>query len=189
MEVPVVGDEERGQVGGHEDEDEQGDEAGFPGELFAEPSGAEEEAADEEAEDADGAGSGEDGGEVEVEAANGAGGIEKGESEGVGAVVERDQRKGAEGPEDEGVGEAGERALADDFGLEEDFPDEVADALADGEEVEARRLFLSGGFCRGRRRSGARRPQAEARARAAKRSFSTREKCWGSARVGREMKS
>jgi len=39
------------------------------------------------------------------------------------------------------VGEAGERALADDFGLEEDFPDEVADALGDGEEVEAGIFF------------------------------------------------
>ena len=64
-----VGDEECGQVSGHEDEDQQGDEAGFPGELLAEPFGADEEAADEEAEDADGAGQGEGGGEVEVEAA------------------------------------------------------------------------------------------------------------------------
>ena len=136
-----IGDEERGQVGGHEGEDEQGDEAGFPGEFFAEPLGADEEAADEEAQDADGAGGGEDGGEPEVEAADGAGGREESESEDGGAVVERDQHKGAEGPEDEGVGEAGGGPLADDFGLEEDFPDEVADALADGEEMEAGVFF------------------------------------------------
>jgi hypothetical protein len=56
-------------------------------------------------------------------------------------VVERDKREGAEGPEDGGVGESGERALANNFGLEEDFPDEVADAPGDGEEVKAWILF------------------------------------------------
>ena len=45
-----VGNEESGEIGGHQDEDEQGDEAGFPGELLAEPAWAHEEAADEEAE-------------------------------------------------------------------------------------------------------------------------------------------
>ena len=37
-------------------------------------------------------------------------------------MVERDQGKGAETPEDEGVGQAGQRALADDLGLEEPPP-------------------------------------------------------------------
>ena len=92
--------------------------------------------------------------------------------------------KAQEGPEDEGVGEAGERALADDFGLEEDFPDEVADALADGEEMEAGSFFDWRILWRTmpKRRQKA---QAEAAASAAKSSFSAREKCWGSARVGR----
>ena len=35
----------------------------------------------------------------------------------------------------------GQRALADDFGLAEHFPDEIPDALADGEEMEARVFF------------------------------------------------
>ena len=52
-------------------------------------------------------------------------------------MVERDQGEGEESPEDEGVGEAGERALADDLGLEEDLPDEIADAAADGADGEA----------------------------------------------------
>ena len=52
-------------------------------------------------------------------------------------MVQRDQREGQEGPEDEGMGEAGERELADDFGLAENFPEEVPDALAQREEVEA----------------------------------------------------
>ena len=76
-----IGDKERGQVGDHQEEDEQRDEAGFPGELFAEPARADEEAADEEAENADGAGDGEGGGEVEIEAADEACGVEKAEPE------------------------------------------------------------------------------------------------------------
>ena len=50
-----VGNKERGQVGGHEDEDQKGNEAGLPGEPGAEPFGADKEAADEEAGDAHGA--------------------------------------------------------------------------------------------------------------------------------------
>ena len=34
-------------------------------------------------------------------------------------MIQRDQGEGAESPEDEGVREAGQRALADDFGLAE----------------------------------------------------------------------
>jgi hypothetical protein len=91
-------------------------------------------------------------------------------------VVERDQGKGAEGPEDEGVGEAGQRALADDLGLAEDFPEEVPDALADGEEVEAASFFDLRILLRTtpkRRQKAA----AEAMTNAAKSSFSRREKC------------
>jgi hypothetical protein len=36
------------------------------------------------------------------------------------------------------MGEAGEGALADDFGLEGDIPEELADAGAEGVEVEPR---------------------------------------------------
>ncbi len=52
-------------------------------------------------------------------------------------MVERDQGKGAEGPEDEGMRQAGKRALANDFALEEHLPDKIPNALADGEEVKA----------------------------------------------------
>jgi hypothetical protein len=52
-------------------------------------------------------------------------------------MIERDQYKGAETPEDEGVGEAGQRTLADNLGLKEHLADKIPDALADGEEVEA----------------------------------------------------
>ncbi len=51
-------------------------------------------------------------------------------------MVQGNEGEGAESPEDEGVGQAGKRALADHFGLAEDFPEEIPDALADGEEME-----------------------------------------------------
>ncbi len=54
-----VGDKERGQIGDHQHEDQQRNDAGFPGELCAQPSGADEKPADEEAENAGGAGHGE----------------------------------------------------------------------------------------------------------------------------------
>ncbi len=52
-------------------------------------------------------------------------------------MVERNQDKGAETPEDKGVSQAGQRALADDLGLEGYLPEKIPDALADGEEAEA----------------------------------------------------
>ena len=56
-------------------------------------------------------------------------------------MVQRDQRKGAEGPENERVGHAGQRPLANHLCLAQHLPDEVAHALADGEEMEVR-VFL-----------------------------------------------
>jgi len=52
-------------------------------------------------------------------------------------VVERDECEGAKGPEDEGVGQAGERTLPDDLSLAENFPKEVPDAFADVGEMKA----------------------------------------------------
>ena len=56
-------------------------------------------------------------------------------------MVERDQGEGAEGPENQGVGEAGQWTLANDFGLKKNFPDELANAGTDGEEVKIGVLF------------------------------------------------
>jgi len=56
-------------------------------------------------------------------------------------VVERDQGEGEKGPEDQGVGQAGKWALADDFGLEEDFGDEIGYSFGYWEEVEAGVFF------------------------------------------------
>ncbi len=52
-------------------------------------------------------------------------------------MVEGDQGEGEESPEDEGMGNAWKRPLADDFGLTQDFPDEVFHALRDGSERPA----------------------------------------------------
>ncbi len=68
-------------------------------------------------------------------------GERKPRSEASGEVVEADQGEGEESPEDEGVGEAGERALTDDLALAEDLPEEVPDAAADGVEGEVRVFF------------------------------------------------
>jgi hypothetical protein len=131
-------DEEGGQIRGHEEEDEESDEAGLPGELGTEPDGTEKEAADEEGEDGDGASEGEEAGEIVVETAKDATRREKAKAETGGAVVEGDKRKGAEGPEDECVGEAGEWALLDDLGLAENLPKEVPEALANVRKMKAR---------------------------------------------------
>ena len=132
-----VRDEERRQIGGHQDEDQQGNDAGLIGRFFSEPFGPDEKAANEEAEDADGADKGEGGGEVVIETPKLAGGRKEAKSQDDGAMIKRDQREGAEGPEDEGVGQTGEGPFADDFGLAEHLPYKIPDALADREEAKA----------------------------------------------------
>ncbi len=76
-----IGDKERGQIGGHQNENQQRNHAGLLRELLAEPLGPNEEPADKEAENAGCAGKGKGGGKVEVEAAKSAGGIEEADSE------------------------------------------------------------------------------------------------------------
>ena len=56
-------------------------------------------------------------------------------------MVESDEGEGAESPEDEGVRETWEGPLADDFGLTNDFPEEVPHALTDGGDAEVRIFF------------------------------------------------
>ena len=52
-------------------------------------------------------------------------------------MIQGHQREGAKSPEDEGVGEAGQRPLADHFGLEQHFPEEIPDAFAEWRERES----------------------------------------------------
>ena len=140
----VVAGEEGGEVGDHQQEDEQGDDAGLVGDFLAEPDGADEEAADEEARRS----RWRPAAPTRRRRRSRSGrsrlsGGRKPRRRPSGEVVERDQGEGEESPEDEGVGDAGQRALADDFGLAEDFPDEVADAAGDGAEREAE-VFAGG---------------------------------------------
>src|SRR5271154_86001 len=105
-----VCDEEAGEIGGHEREDEACDEAGFPRKLvvFAcQPDGAYKKAADKQAGYGDGTEQGEGCGEVEIEIAEDACRIEEAEAKASGDVIKGDQREGEEGPEYEGVREAG----------------------------------------------------------------------------------
>lgn len=136
------------EVGDHEGEDEEGDEAALIAD-FAEPLGADDHAADGEAADGDGNGEGKAGGEEAV------GGAEpsivegeEGEAETDGEVVEGDDTEGAEAPKEEGVSETGEGAFADDLGLAEDFPEEFAEAGAEGGNGKAG-VFAGGAdeFC------------------------------------------
>ncbi len=104
-----VGDEERCEVGDHEEEDQAGDDAGFRREFVAfalKPDGPDDEAADEEAGNRDGAGDGEGCGEIEVEAAEDSLGIEKAEAQADRHVIQGDEGEGKEAPEDKGVRQA-----------------------------------------------------------------------------------
>jgi len=139
----VAGEEEGGEVGDHQVEDKKGDEAGFVGEFFAEPDGADEEATDEETCDGDGYEGGPGSGEEEVEAAEEAFWREEAEAYADEEVVGGDEGEGEESPEDEGVGDAGGGSLLDDFGLAEDLPEEEPDAAAEGVEGEVFVLFCA----------------------------------------------
>lgn len=129
--------EEGGQKSGHEEEDEERDEAGFPGDFGAKPDGTQEEAADEEGEDGDAASESEKCCEIEIEPAKNATRREKAKTETGGAVIECDQSECAEGPEDESMGEAGQRALTDNLGLAENLPKEVPQAFSEMGEMKA----------------------------------------------------
>lgn len=125
--------EERGQIGDHENEDQQGNEAGFPGEAGSEPPGPDEKPADEQANNADGAKQGKDSREVEIEAADGADGVEEAQAEQSGAVVQGNQGEGAKSPENECVRKTRKGASTDDPGLAQNLPDELPECLPRGD--------------------------------------------------------
>ena len=70
-------------------------------------------------------------GEVEIELPNQLSRERNGKPKPAGEVIQRDQREGAESPEDEGVREAGQRPLADHFALQHHFPDEIRRRVAE----------------------------------------------------------
>ena len=127
----------RSQVGNHQVENQEGDDAGFPGDVSAEPNWPHEKASDKEAGDGDCYAHGESCGKEEIEGAEPAVAQDEGVSDADGKVVQRDQPESAESPENEGVRDAGEGALLDDFRLQEDFGKEIPDSLAEGLKGEA----------------------------------------------------
>ena len=124
------------EVGDHQREDEERNHAGFVGDLSSQPYRTHEEAAYKESGDGDRYQQREDRSKPEVEATNVAIGIEEAKPEAGREVVQRDESEGEEAPEDEGVCEAGKRALLDDLGLAEHLPEEVPDPPADRSDVE-----------------------------------------------------
>ena len=98
------------------------------GETWSQPDGTDDEAADRESRDGDGHSHGENGDEIVIGRPEGALAREHGKAEAGGEMIECNQGEGAEAPEHEGVGESGERALANDFALQQDLPHKLADA-------------------------------------------------------------
>jgi hypothetical protein len=135
------GNEEGGEVGDHQKKDEKSDETGFPGEFRSEPARPDQEPANEEAKDADGAAQSKCRGEPEVKAPPKAVRRKKANPEAHRSVVQGNQDEGAESPEDKGMGQAREWPLADDFGLAEDLGNELPNAAADWSELEIGVLF------------------------------------------------
>ncbi len=123
------------QIGDHQQEDQQRDEAGFVRHR-AEPFRPDHQAAERQARDGDRHGDGENRGQREVDSAEHAVAGEQLDMHALGEMVDGDEREGAEAPEHERVRESGQRALADHFALQQNFPDEVADAPAHGLNAE-----------------------------------------------------
>ena len=78
---------------------------------------------------------------IKVNSPHASRGIEKSNAQNRRAVVQRDQREGAERPEDQRMRHARKRPLANHFCLAQHLPDEIAHAFADGEEMKIRILF------------------------------------------------
>ncbi len=121
-----------GEVGDHQDEDEQGDEGRFPRD-FSEPFGPQNEAAESKSGDGDCGDDRERGGEP----ANGvAVDREEWPADADGEMIERDEAEGAKSPEDEGVEKARNGPLLNDLGLADDLPEEVPNPAGQGMQLE-----------------------------------------------------
>ena len=89
-------------------------------------------------------------------------------------MVDGNQRERAESPEDEGVRQTRQRPLADDFPLQQDFPNEIADTAPTGWMVNSGSFFE----CRTVRqtlRNRSQNPYSEATRRTTNRTVSGRE--------------
>ena len=117
-----------GQIGDHQDKDQQRDHAGLVRQFLAQPAGPDSETPERETDNADAHADGEYGDHGEINPAEATLRRHKWAAESDGKVVQRDQGKGAESPEYKGMRKPRQRSLADHFPLQHDFPDEPADA-------------------------------------------------------------
>ena len=150
-------DPEPGQIGDHQHEDQQRDEARFR-RHFAQPHGPHHEAAHEQPGDRDRHRHRQHRHESEVEAAETRIARQKPRAECRRNVIQRDQREGQKSPEDEGVREAGQRPLLDHLPLQHDFPEKLPDPRPQRRQLEIRRgartAELHSGLCENATRTG-----------------------------------
>ena len=121
----------------HQGKDQQCDDSRF-GRYVAEPARPDEEAAHEEPGDAHRHSHGPDRHEVEIESPETPVGRKEAKPEARGDVVERNERKRTEAPEDEGVRQARQRPLPDHLPLRHHLPQEFSNARADRRDLEIR---------------------------------------------------
>src|SRR5436190_14298136 len=105
-----------GQIRDHQDKNQESDDARF-GRRFPEPDRPDDEAAYEQANDGNGDGYRENRDEPIITRTEHTLARQQRKTEAGGEEIERDQGESAKAPEHEGVGQARERALANDLGL------------------------------------------------------------------------
>src|SRR5215471_8788084 len=127
---------EAGEVSNHQHRDEQGDDSGF-GRNFTQPTGAKNEASETQIHDSDNDRNGNHGDEAHVDAAEDVFPREEWEAEAKRKVVKGDEGEGEKAPKNQGMGSAGDGALFNNFGLEEDLPDEIGEAAREIAQYKA----------------------------------------------------
>ena len=133
---------ERAKVGHHQQEYEGRDEARLIRDLLAQPDRTYEKSTHEEGSDRHGDQDCPKSGETKVEPSDDAPRRQKTQSHSNSEVVQRDQRKGQESPEDEGMGDPRSRPLFDHLSLAKDLPEELPYASA--KRMQAEILILLG---------------------------------------------
>src|ERR1035438_9886830 len=123
------------EIGHHEGEDKESDEAGFRRDG-AEPFGPHQEAPHEQSRDGDSDSDRPYGYKSEIETAERGPRRKEWETESRSQVIQGDERECAEAPEDESVREARQGPLADHFALRHHLPKKLGDARTEGRHGE-----------------------------------------------------
>ena len=136
---------EGGQIGHHQGEDKERDEAGLVG-NFAQPTWTDDQPSNCQSQDRHGNQYREQFRGDEIKGSSPAIPIDQRKPETLGNMVDRNQRKRAKAPENKGVSQAGQGTLPDHFGLQQHFPDEIPNARSEGVQVESRIRFRLADF-------------------------------------------